>query len=223
MIYVLGKPVGFMGRTFKWSVALEITAVVVGIATLVAALIVVSSLPETVPVHFGDNGAPDRWGSRFELLIAPMLGIVIPAFVVGSVGWYSAGKRLHPWVLEQKRVYAATAGLFGAVVCAGGTLFSFQLVCSYLQGKPLFGESDFSIVMDAIIVVALLAFSVFLVIWGKQLRRGKWGRTIAGLQHASDEELQNKDRLASTRMFGMLMFFLAALVALAAVAIAALP
>ena len=174
-------------------------------------------------MHFGDSGSPDRWGSRFELLITPMLGIVIPAFVVGSVGWCPAGKRLHPWVLEQKRAYAATAGLFGAVVCAGGTLFSFQLVCSYLQGKPLFGESDFSIAMDAIVAAALLAFSVFLVIWGIQLRRGKWGRTIAGLQHASDEELQNKDRFASIRMFGMLMLFLAALVALAAVAIVALP
>ena len=77
--------------------------------------------------------------------------------------------------------------------------------------------------MDAIIAVALLAFSVFLVIWGTQLRRGKWGRTIAGLQHATDEELQGKDRLALIHMFGMLMFFLAALVALAALAVFVLP
>ena len=212
-----------MGEKFKWSVVLEVATAVVGIATLIAAIVAVAGLSETVPVHFGDNGAPDRWGSRFELLIAPMLGIVIPVLVVGSVSWYSSGKQLHPWVLEQKSAYAAMAALFGAIVCAGGTWFSFQLVCSYLQGEPLIGESDFSIVMDAIIAAALLAFSVFLVIWGIQLRRGKWGRTIAGLQHASDEELQNKDRFASIRMFGMLMLFLAALVALAAVAIVALP
>ena len=223
VISVLGKPVGSMNGTFKWSVVLEVATTVVGIAALVAALVVVAGLPETVPVHFGDSGAPDRWGSRFELLIAPALGIVIPRLVIGSVHWFATSKQLHPWVLEQKRAYAAMAALFGAAVCAGGTLFSFQLVCSYLQGKSLLEESDFSMTMDAIVVAALLAFSVLLVIWGIQLRRGKWGRTIAGLQHASDEELQGKDRLASTRMFGALMFFLAALVALAAALVVAFP
>lgn len=212
-----------MGEKFKWSVGLEVATAVVGIVTLAAALIAVLGLPETVPVHFGDNGAPDRWGSRLELLIAPVLGIVIPRLVIGSVRWFATDRQLHPWVLEQKRAYAAMAALFGAAVCAGGTLFSFQLVCSYLQRKPVLGESDFSMAMDAIVAAVLLAFSVFLVIWGIQLRRGKWGRTIAGLQHASDEELQGKDRSASTRMFGMLMFFLAALVALAAFAVAVLP
>ena len=212
-----------MGGTFKWSVVLEIATTVVGIVALVAALIAVAGLPETVPVHFGDTGAPDRWGSRFELLLMPMLGIVIPRLIMGSVCWFATGKQLHPWVLEQKRARAAMAALFGTAVCAGGTLFSFQLVCSYLQRKSFLGESDFSMAMDAIVAAVLLAFSVFLVIWGIQLRRGKWGRTIAGLQRASDEELQGKDRLASTRMFGVLMFFLAALVALVAVSVVTLP
>ena len=212
-----------MGEKFKWSVALEVATAVIGIATLIAALIAVVGLPETVPVHFGDSGAPDRWGSRFELLLMPMFGVIFPALVVGSVGWYSAGKQLHPWVLEQKRAYAATVGLLGAAVCASGTWFSFRLVASYLQGQSLLGESDFSMVINVIVAAFLLVFSAMLVIWGIQLRRGKWGRTIAGLQHASNEELQAKDRLASTRMFGMLMFFLAALVALAAVAVAVLP
>ena len=76
--------------------------------------------------------------------------------------------------------------------------------------------------MDAIVAVGLLSLSALLVIWGIQLRRGKWGRTIAGSWHASDEELQTKDRLVSTRMFGVLMLFLAVLVALSAVAVVAL-
>ena len=206
-----------------WSAVLEAATAIVGIATLVAALIAVASLPETVPVHFGDSGTPDRWGSRLELLLMPMSGIVISALAIGFTRWSFSGKQLHPWVREQKRTYAATAALFGAAVCAGGTWYGFQLVFSCLQGQSLLAQSDFSMLMDAIIAGALLAFSVLLVVWGIQLRRGKWGRTIAGLQHASDEELRGKDRLASTRMFGVLMFFLAALVALAAVAVAVLP
>ena len=219
----LRKPVGSMGGTFKWSVALETATAVMGVATLVAALVAVAGLPETVPVHFGDSGAPDRWGSRFELLLMPIFGIIFPALVVGSVGWYSSGKQLHPWVLEQKRAHAATVALLGAAVCASGTWFSFRLAVSYLRGQSLLGESNFSMAVNAIVAAFLLVFSAMLVIWGIQLRRGKWGRTIAGLQHATDEELQGKDRSASTRMFGMLMLFLAALVALAAVAVAVLP
>lgn len=30
-------------------------------------------LPDVVPVHFGTGGKPDRWGSRAQLFIAPLL------------------------------------------------------------------------------------------------------------------------------------------------------
>lgn len=32
-----------------------------------------SHLPETIPVHFGLNGQPDRWGSRASLFVAPAI------------------------------------------------------------------------------------------------------------------------------------------------------
>ena len=34
-------------------------------------------MPDTVPVHFGINNQIDRWGSKYELLILPLLIIVI--------------------------------------------------------------------------------------------------------------------------------------------------
>jgi hypothetical protein len=41
-------------------------------------------LPDTVPVHFDISGAPDRWGSKFELLLLPVI-LIASAFVLGPM------------------------------------------------------------------------------------------------------------------------------------------
>lgn len=37
-------------------------------------------LPSEVPAHFGGNGDVDRWGSKWELLILPGIGIAMHIF-----------------------------------------------------------------------------------------------------------------------------------------------
>jgi uncharacterized membrane protein len=34
-------------------------------------------LPESIPVHFGMGGKPDRWGGRMQLFVAPVLATFI--------------------------------------------------------------------------------------------------------------------------------------------------
>ncbi|RRB11776.1 DUF1648 domain-containing protein [Larkinella knui] len=41
-----------------------------------------AQLPETIPVHFGLEGKPDRWGGRGNLVVVP----IISAFI-GSLFW----------------------------------------------------------------------------------------------------------------------------------------
>ena len=41
--------------------------------TLLSTIIMLFVLPDTVPVHFDINGMADRWGSKFELLILPVV------------------------------------------------------------------------------------------------------------------------------------------------------
>ncbi len=55
-----------MNRVSRWAIALlvlltAVPLVVYGIAMLF--------LPETVPLHFGFDGTPNRWGSKYELLV----------------------------------------------------------------------------------------------------------------------------------------------------------
>ena len=43
---------------------------------LVIHLVSLNYLPNSVPMHYGFNGEVDRWGSKFEMLIVPILGII---------------------------------------------------------------------------------------------------------------------------------------------------
>ena len=57
----------------------EIIADIIGIGALLLALLYIAlnwvSLPAEVPAHFNGAGDVDRWGSKFELLILPAIGI----------------------------------------------------------------------------------------------------------------------------------------------------
>ena len=45
--------------------------------TLVLTVFTWDSLPERVPVHFNASGDADRYGTAFELLMLPLIGIVV--------------------------------------------------------------------------------------------------------------------------------------------------
>ena len=51
-------------KTLKW---------ILCILTVLSTVFMLFILPDTVPVHFDISGAPDRWGSKFELLILPVV------------------------------------------------------------------------------------------------------------------------------------------------------
>ena len=49
---------------------------ILGALTLVPTIIMLFVFPDTIPVHFDINGVVDRWGSKYEMLILPVLAIV---------------------------------------------------------------------------------------------------------------------------------------------------
>lgn len=53
-------------KVIKWFLA---------VLTVIPTVIMLGILPDTVPVHFDINGIPDRYGSKFELLMLPMIAI----------------------------------------------------------------------------------------------------------------------------------------------------
>lgn len=43
----------------------------------IVVIVAIIFLPDTIPAHWSDSTEPDRWGSKFELLIAPTLFTII--------------------------------------------------------------------------------------------------------------------------------------------------
>jgi uncharacterized membrane protein len=59
----------------------DLAALVVWILPAAYLVSIYSSLPQTVPVHYGLNGAVDRYGSKGEFLIGPCILIGVSALV----------------------------------------------------------------------------------------------------------------------------------------------
>ena len=54
---------------------LDIVAILIFLAAIIYLIIQFPSLPDQVPGHYDASGAVDRWGSKMEMLILPVVGI----------------------------------------------------------------------------------------------------------------------------------------------------
>jgi len=49
---------------------------------LVMALMVLPFLPDTIAAHFGISGNVNRWGSKYESLLLPLIAIALGLFMI---------------------------------------------------------------------------------------------------------------------------------------------
>ncbi len=50
---------------------------------LAAALLTLPQLPEKIPAHFGFDNQVDRWGSKYEALLLPVISLLMGYFLLG--------------------------------------------------------------------------------------------------------------------------------------------
>ena len=90
---------------------------VVAIAWLVLVYYVASiypGLPEIIPVHFGLDGVPNRYGSKVELLILVVVSALFPA--LNTVFAVKYGKYNKGLTMFLSVVFLLAVGLFALVV-----------------------------------------------------------------------------------------------------------
>jgi uncharacterized membrane protein len=66
-------------------------------------------LPETIPVHFGGDGKPDRYGSKANLWLLPGLGTfiyVMFTFMNGRPHWFNYSVKITPENAERQYTIA---------------------------------------------------------------------------------------------------------------------
>ncbi|MDD6396241.1 MAG: DUF1648 domain-containing protein [Firmicutes bacterium] len=60
----------------------KIICIILMILPLAITAVALMFMPEQVPMHYGINGQVDRWGSKYENLILPVLTIVLGGFML---------------------------------------------------------------------------------------------------------------------------------------------
>ncbi|MDM8300805.1 DUF1648 domain-containing protein [Collinsella tanakaei] len=95
--------------------------IVLMLAPVVALAITWGSLPDTIPAHWGAEGI-DRWGSKYELLIVPALGVLLGAVLL--FGAHRAGDARVPFLGGSigERAVMAAACIGQSLIVLGGTV-----------------------------------------------------------------------------------------------------
>lgn len=69
-----------MKKVYRWILALVLLSFVI-------AGIFLALAPEQIPVHYNASGQIDRWGSKYEYLVMPVLTAVFAGFMVWVAGY----------------------------------------------------------------------------------------------------------------------------------------
>ncbi len=66
---------------------------------LVVSLIALPHLPEKIPAHYGVDNQVDRWGSKYEVLLFPVISILMGYFLLGMAK-LAAKKEEHGKIIK---------------------------------------------------------------------------------------------------------------------------
>ena len=100
-------------------------------APLIALAVALSVLPDTIVLHSGPGGEPDRWGSKYEMLpAAPLLAavnVMLALFYWKAGALFKAGLMHGVGSPEDGRKVLWAAGVITAVMNTG---IALALTCS---------------------------------------------------------------------------------------------
>lgn len=85
----------------------------------VATLAILPHLPEQIPAHYGFDGQVDRWGSKYEALIFPVLALVTGLLLLGIARFAGRAERSG----ENNRKISLLAGVVALAVMDAMTAY----------------------------------------------------------------------------------------------------
>lgn len=99
--------------------------------SLAASGVALSFLPDTVPVHYNFAGEIDRFGSRFEYLLFPVIMGVVGA-IFGLAAWNCGKKGTKESALTEKIMF--WSAIFEVLLFGGLGLFFMWKAATYVPG-----------------------------------------------------------------------------------------
>jgi len=119
----------------------KIFNLVTALVVLVISIIVIIPLPDIVPTHFDIHGVADAWGSKWTLLLSPIIMIAMSLFWFGVDKSYdrlisSEDEKVRAEAIANRRVInitsIATSFIFVAV-----SFFTFSISISQIEGSDV--------------------------------------------------------------------------------------
>ena len=184
---------------------LKIFNIAVLLVAILSTLTAISFMPDIIPVHFDINGAVDRWGSKYEMLLLPV--ITFSMLLLGEVSVKFLGKAAENSSDEKEKSDAVSnikvINIVFTVVNVMFTILNFFILynCySHLDGVEVI-EIDFMRVVTVILGASFIVMGNYMprsrtngmigfrcswsmyndVTWQKSNRIGGYVMTIAGI------------------------------------------
>ncbi len=137
------------------------------ILTVLSTVLMLFVLPDTVPVHFDISGAADRWGSKYELLILPLV-LIACAFILDPMAKSYRKKAEITENEKEKAEYLSNAKVLNITgiitMCLFFVMNIVTLYSTYVQVTPDndLPEVDIMRVVGIVMGITLIALGNYM-------------------------------------------------------------
>jgi len=144
--------------------------------TLVSTIIMLFVFPDTIPVHFDIHGVADRWGSKYEMLVLPIMSIACLFVFEGISRLYTS--RLRKEISDkQKSEIRSNLSVLKIITWVILILFlimnAFFLYTSYSQVYPEKDLPEFDVIRAVCITMGIV-----FIIMGNYMPKTRRNSTI---------------------------------------------
>lgn len=136
---------------------------------ILVTLALLPSMPDQVPMHYGFDSQVNRWGSKYEMLIFPVLTLVVGIFLLASGSWSQKKGRISADSEEYHTLLPSNdkkrySFLDDSILLTGtATLILFNALTYVFLYMSLHADNeDFSVIGSERIIFGLLGlFMIF--------------------------------------------------------------
>ena len=144
--------------------------------SLIGTAVVLQFLPERVPMHFDIAGNIDRWGSKYENLVFPVIILALSLFWTLFIRYYE--KKSRTAADEKERAGAKTNT---KVLCVAGLLMAAMF--TVMQGSILYGAWKASAPGTAeqavdIGKISVILMGIVFIVLGSYMTKTRINRTV---------------------------------------------
>ena len=180
---------------------------IISIISLIGTGIALKYLPDTVPTHYDSSWKVDGYGSKYTMLVFPVIIILMSLFWTLLMGYYE--KKAANGTNEKESASAASnAGIIGIAGIAMSVMFTvmqaFILYGSY--SGAVTGAEKSTVNMGRIIGILL---GVIMVVLGNYLPKTRINGTV-GIRHTWT--MYNDNTWRKAHRFGGVLFMIAGVV-----------